>query len=238
MSGKSRLESLQQSRDRRMKRIAAGGGVLLAIVLAWEVPHYLGGSKAPAPAATTSAAGTGGTSTTPATTDAGTAAAAPTMPTRLPNTDVSPRRTKSQLSSFSHFASKDPFVQQVSTQSPSSAAPTTAPPSSKSPRPSGSSGTSQSSTTQQSSARTLAQTGSATIEVNGKSESVGVGATFPSSNPVFKLVSLANGVAQIGIASGSYSSGAQTVSLVAGKTLTLVDTTDGTRYELKLVSGP
>jgi hypothetical protein len=40
----------------------------------------------------------------------------------------------------------------------------------------------------------------------------------------------------IGIASGGYASGAQTVALRIGRTLTLVDTTSGVRYELGLVS--
>jgi hypothetical protein len=45
-----------------------------------------------------------------------------------------------------------------------------------------------------------------------------------------------HGVARIGIASGSYASGAGTVSLSGGRTLTLVDTSDGVRYKLELVS--
>jgi hypothetical protein len=49
-------------------------------------------------------------------------------------------------------------------------------------------------------------------------------------------VSLSSGAALIGIANGAYSSGAQTVSLKAGKTLTLVNTSNGIRYELRLVS--
>ena len=63
-----------------------------------------------------------------------------------------------------------------------------------------------------------------------------VGTSFPSANPLFRLVSVgSNGVARIGIASGSYSSGAHTVSLVPGRTLTLVDTADGIRYQLRLL---
>jgi hypothetical protein len=75
------------------------------------------------------------------------------------------------------------------------------------------------------------------ISVNGRPESVRLGASFPSSNPLFRLISVTNGVARIGIANGSYTSGAQTVSLATGRTLTLVDTADGIRYKLRLVSG-
>jgi hypothetical protein len=149
---------------------------------------------------------------------------------------MTPRRLKSQLYSFSHFAGKDPFVQQVSASDITSG-------------PTGASGASSSSSAassgvitagpapaQQTSARTLAQRGSVTIQVNGKVQTVRVGASFPSSNPLFKLVSVANGVARIGIAGGSYASGAQTVSLATGRSLTLVDTADGIRYKLELLS--
>jgi hypothetical protein len=73
------------------------------------------------------------------------------------------------------------------------------------------------------------------ILVNGRPESIRVGASFPSSNPVFRLVSLSRGSVRIGIANGSYSSGAQTVSLGLNRTVTLVDTTNGTRYKLRLL---
>ena len=84
--------------------------------------------------------------------------------------------------------------------------------------------------------RTLARTGAAMTQVNGKVQTVRIGASFPSSNPLFTLVSVAHGVARIGIANGSYASGAQTVTLAAGRSLTLVDTADGIRYKVQLVS--
>ena len=62
-----------------------------------------------------------------------------------------------------------------------------------------------------------------------------VGASFPSANPLFRLVAVSHGVARIGIANGSYSSGARTVSLAVGRTMTLVDTADGIRYRLRLL---
>jgi hypothetical protein len=63
-----------------------------------------------------------------------------------------------------------------------------------------------------------------------------VGASFPSGNPLFRLVSVTGGVARIGIASGSYTSGSKTVSLASGRSLTLVDTADGIRYSIRLLS--
>jgi hypothetical protein len=235
MSRKRRIQSARELKDKRMKRVAAGGAVLLAVVLAFEVPKVLdkGGSSTP-PAPTTPAA-TGAPST-----DVGSAAPAVTQAsTRLPNSDVAPRPSKSQLYSFSHFAGKDPFVQQVTTPtsptSPTGTSGTTGT-SGQSAAPAQATTAAAISRPAQSSARTLAQAGSATISVNGKIEVVHTGASFPAANPLFRLVSIAHGVARIGIADGSYASGAQSLSLSAGRTLTLVDTTDGVRYKVRLLS--
>ncbi len=236
-----RMEDVRTAKDKKMKKVAAGLSVVLAIVLAFEVPSMLkssGGGSATPPAATTDAS-TGVTppaTGTPTTTPPGTAAAAVTpvanANTVLPNSDTLPKVGKSQLYSFSHFASKDPFVQQVA------AAPQT---------DGGGSTTSSSSTSSTSTGttaalthkhvnRTLAVRGAARIAVNGRVQVVRVGTGFPSANPLFRLVSVSNnGVARIGIAAGSYSSGAKTVSLGPGRTLTLVDTADGIRYQLRLL---
>ena len=82
----------------------------------------------------------------------------------------------------------------------------------------------------------LAKPTTATISVNGLNSSVSIGASFPSGAPVFTLVSLTRSSAKIGIAGGSYESGAATVTLNKGKAVTLVNTADGTRYVLRLVS--
>jgi hypothetical protein len=238
---KKRLQDIRAAKDRRAKMMAIGGGVLLVAILAFELPHYLGGSKSSPTAAATTATTTAGSTppgapNMPAATAPGTAAAtgAPvTASTKLPNSDVAPVRTKSQLYSFDTFAGKDPFVQQVDTQSGSSGSSTgTSAPTSSAPPP-----TASTTSVQQTSARTLAGSGVATIAVNGKTETVRVGKSFPSANPVFTLVSLAHGVARIGIANGSYASGAQTVRLSSGRSLTLVDTASGVRYTVRLLSG-
>src|SRR5205823_3568791 len=131
MSRKSRMKDIRQAKDRRAKRLAIGGIVVLAAVLAFEVPHVLkksGGSSSAPPAATTTATDTSGTTAPTPSTATGTAAAAavPVSSTKLTSSDVAPRRLKSQLYSFSHFSGKDPFVQQVTaasiTNSPSTGA--------------------------------------------------------------------------------------------------------------------
>jgi hypothetical protein len=72
--------------------------------------------------------------------------------------------------------------------------------------------------------------------VNGVPQNIAVSEAFPTSNPTFTLVSVGSGVAMIGIAGGSYASGAQTVPLRLGQSVTLVNTADGVRYELRLES--
>ena len=232
-----RMEDLREAKDKKMKKVAVALSVVLAVVLAFEVPSMLkgsGGSSTPAAATPTASA-----STTPP----GTAAAAvtPVASTQLPNSDALPKAGKSELYSFSHFASKDPFVQQVVAASSSAASGSSSSSSSsgsqstKIAAPISPNGTTAA-VTQNQSSRTLAVRGAARISVNGRVQIVRVGTSFPSANPLFRLVSVSsNGVAKIGIASGSNSSGARTVSLVTGRTLTLVDTADGIRYQLRLI---
>jgi hypothetical protein len=248
-----RMENLRAAKDKRMKKVAVGGAVLLVAVLAFEVgPHVFGGSKSAAPASTTTTtAATGAPSTTapataPTATPPGTpvAAGAPTTAsTKLPNSDVAPAHSKSQLYSFSNFSGKNPFIQQVSATTGSTSGTST----SGSSGSSGSSSSTQSNnvtqaasvthqSTGKSESRALAKVGAATISVNGTRQTVQVGASFPSSNPLFRLVSVSHGVVRVGIASGSYASGAPTVSLVTGRTMTLVDTADGVHYQLRLLS--
>ena len=50
------------------------------------------------------------------------------------------------------------------------------------------------------------------------------------------LVSLTKNAAKISIAGGSLAGGAPTVTVKKGATLTLMNTADGTRYVLRLVS--
>jgi hypothetical protein len=235
MSRKSRMQSARDAKDKRMKKIAVGGAVLLAVVIAFEAPKVLHhGSTSATPPATTTTTDTSATGV-PVTTAPGTAAAAvlPTTSTKLPNSDAQPARTKSQLESFSHFSGKDPFVQQV-TSGPATGVQTA---SATGRQTSPASGTGASSgATRTKHVRTLAATGSARIAINGRVETVRVGTSFPSANPLFRLVAISNGVARIGIANGSYSSGAHTISLSAGRSLTLVDTADGIRYRIRLIT--
>ena len=75
----------------------------------------------------------------------------------------------------------------------------------------------------------------ATIEVNGTSEDVRVSDSFPASDPTFKLVSVTETAAVIGLVSGSFSNGDDTITINVGETLILA-ADDGTRYAIKIVS--
>ena len=76
----------------------------------------------------------------------------------------------------------------------------------------------------------------ARISVNGTPELVDLSKTFPSSDPVFRLVALTRTTAKIGVAGGSLSTGDGTTTLTKGKKVTLMNTADGTRYELVLLA--
>jgi hypothetical protein len=161
-----------------------------------------------------------------------------------------------QLVSFSNFKGKDPFHQQIASDCASDPA-SGAPAACASASTSGSAASSSSATsssdgqaTKKSAATGLtgtklavaapklvaAKPTTAMISVNGATETVSVGNSFPSSSPVFTLVSVTTGAAKIGIAGGSYANGAQTVTVKKGKTVTLMNTADGTRYVLRLVA--
>jgi hypothetical protein len=161
-------------------------------------------------------------------------------------TAVSPVADPGQLGSFSRFETKDPFVGGGSSGSSSG--------SSGSSGTSGTSGSSGSGTSSGSGSGGSSGSSppvtppappnppptSAVISVNGVSESVSTGGIFPTANPnaatngLFDLVSLTSKTAVISVVGGSYASGSQTLTLTVNKSVTLVNTADGTRYTILL----
>jgi hypothetical protein len=144
-----------------------------------------------------------------------------------------------QLTSFSRFESKDPFVQQVT---PSSGAGSSPLPSASDPTSSGGSASSPPpppapQTPAQPKAPTPQPTAAVISVNNGAPQLVHPGDDFPLApyEAIFHLVALRPGVAKIAIAGGSYTSGAATVTLKKGKPLTLENTADGTRYVVRLL---
>lgn len=251
-----------KAKAKRQKVIAAVGGVVLLAVLAIQVPRMMKmmnpqdqSAQSSSPSTTTST--TSGTpalappsldGSTGATSGASGASPAPVAATTAdgisdPAGPLPP--DAGQLVSFSQFKSKDPFKQQISTAcgATSTQSPGVVCASSGS---SGGSTTAKSGTAKMTSALSsqpqptkklsFAKATTATISVNGAKSTVLVGKSFPSAAPVFSLVSMTGSSAEIGIAGGSYESGAATVTLTKGKTVTLLNTADGTRYVLRLVA--
>jgi hypothetical protein len=137
-----------------------------------------------------------------------------------------------QLTSFSRFASKDPFSQQLSDTPGSS--------SSSGGTSSGGGGTASPGGLPSVPGNAPAP-GSAVISVNGTLYTVATKTDFPQASatdasvvPLFHLVSVTPHTATISIAGGSYATGAATVTLKENKPVTLMNTADGTRYTLVL----
>ena len=75
----------------------------------------------------------------------------------------------------------------------------------------------------------------AVIEVNGQSEEVVYGETFPAADPVFRLANVLESGVEIGLASGSFDDGSETVAIAVGERVQLVADT-GTSYTVRVVS--
>jgi hypothetical protein len=225
-----------KAKAKRQKMIAAGGGVLLIAVLAFQVPRTMKmlSAQPPPPAPVAVAPGTTVPSDpsvlpTPGTVGGGASPAASGDGT-LVDSDPKPVAADGQLISFGRFSSKDPFVEQIDETQAGGGGGSTPAPSSPAVTPGG--GVVPVSPT----AGSPGVAGSAVISVNGVQETVAAGGEFPKDSPVFRLVKVVGGEARIGIAGGALASGSPTVTLRKGKAVTLVNTADGTRYELKLVS--
>jgi eukaryotic-like serine/threonine-protein kinase len=232
-----RGESLK-AKQKKQKIVAGVLGVVMLGLVAFQFPRVMKQLHKKPPVSTVAA------STTPAGTPS---LAAPTLsgseqPTAASNGgssltsgDVPPPATDGQLASFSRFASKDPFAQQLSDDATAGGGGGGSTSSGgSSPGFGGSSGSG-------SSGVRSPGPGSAVISVNGTLMSVAVGTDFPqptsgnpSAQPLFHLTSLTTRSAKISIVGGSYSNGAAAATLYVNKPLTLMNTADGTKYRLIL----
>ena len=239
-----------KAKAKRQKIYAGIGGVILLAVLAFQVPRTLKmmhpadtSSSSPAPA------------TTPASTptpisapslSGGNAAAASAAPggDGITDPDAVPPPQSGQLLAFGLFRSKDPFVQQLNLNGATGPAGPVSPggptgasgPAAGGSGAGGGGGSTPTSTPASTPAAPATPLTTAVISVNGAPESVQVGGTFPTADPYFKLVSVTRKGAKISIAGGTLDNGAPTVTLTKDKALTLMNTADGTRYVLRLVS--
>ncbi|HXY16598.1 MAG TPA: hypothetical protein VEH79_00300, partial [Gaiellaceae bacterium] len=234
-------------KERKQKIILAVGGLLLVGVVALQAPKLLNHFKsAPAAApATTPGLTTPGSApaTTPTDTTGGTTTAtpAPAIPVATPTKysaqvagvaitpAAPPVAIQGQLFSFSRFKLKDPFVQQVNLNASSSSpggGTTTA-------SPGGGPTTAAGGTGPQAAAPGGPLT-NATLLVNGRPQRLVLHQLFPKGDPMFVLVKLTKDTARIGVAGGAFTKG-NTLVIQLGKPVTLMNTTTGQRYVVKLV---
>ena len=236
------LAADQNAKVKKQNIILAVGGVLLLALVAFQAPKVMAKLHAkppplppgavvqppngfPAGGAPLAAPSLAGSSSTP-----GAVAASSGI---VDSSALSATPGSGQLISFGRFASKDPFAPQIDTSPGGSTAgsgdsggtttPKPVPPLGPlGPTPGGTPG------------RPLPTT--ASISINGVVETVTVGVDFPVAAPVFHLVALTATSAKIAIVGGSYADGAATVTLKKGKSLTLENTADGSRYVLRLLA--
>ncbi len=225
-----------KAKQKKQKIMAACLAVAFIGVMAFQVPRLMK-KDPPTPSVNglTSTTGVTGTPTLAAPTLGGSAAPAATPSTSsgsLASTNLPVQ--DGVLASFGLFSSKDPFSQQIATGE--AAVPSVG------STGGGSSGSAPSvpSGVPTTSGKPPAP-GSAVISVNGTLYDVPVGTDFPQASPtdptivpLFHLISLTSSTAKISIVGGSYSSGAPSVVLKVNKPVTLMNTADGTRYQIVL----
>jgi hypothetical protein len=241
--------TVAQAKKKRQIKILIVLAVVFAIVSATEVPKILKQLSPPAPS-TPAAASAPSPSSGAASSPSGTPTASSSAPV---GSTVTPSLTGGvaptaalpgeQLHDFSHLALKDPFHPLIvvgpsaedaslgksatipaATTSTASAAPksavspakTAVPPvikiTVKAPPPN-----------------------AAVIKTNGKLQVIFVGDSFPTANPLFKLVGLGKKGVRIAVLGGSFAAGVPTMKLITAKEVTFANQADGSRYAVELL---
>ena len=237
-------------KERKQKIILAVGGVLLLGVVALQAPKLMGHFKsAPAAAPAATAGSTVPGATTPTDTTGGVTTPTPTpapaivvaTPTKysaqLAGVVITPASPPSagagQLWSFSRFKAKDPFVQQVNPNGGSSSTTTSSSGGTTTASKGGAGATATTSTGSSQGAPSGPLT-NATLLVNGRPQRLVLHQLFPKGDPMFVLLKLTKDSARIGVAGGSFTAG-NTLVLEMNKPVTLMNTTTGQRFVVKLV---
>lgn len=206
----------RQQKDAKQKKLLFVLVPVFLLLVVWQGPKMLKAfsgpqtQATPPPAQTTPVASAPGA--TPPTTPAPGAPPPAAPGTGLPDTDVPPAGGTRRLVSFSRFQSRDPFGRPSSSPAPDASAPADE---GGAPDEAGD---------------------TAVIDVNGTSETVSVSAEFPDGQPTFRLVSVTEDGAVIGLVSGSFEGPEETVALAVGEQVELVADPDGARYTVTLVS--
>jgi hypothetical protein len=206
----------QKEKEKREKIILVVLVAVLVIVGAIELPSMLK-KKSPTPAPVAVQTTSGSTATSAGTPNAGGLASAPANLGTLPSTP-NYQPGQGQLQGFNLFGAHDPFG-----NVPTQTGPTTP------------------ASTQTSTPTTTATTTTpkgysfAQISVNGASETVPLGDAFPAGSPAFVLDSISVSKIVIGVNGGSFAGGQSKLAILKGKSVTLVNTVDGTRYTIRFV---
>ena len=250
----------KKSRDARAKKFLLVMVPVLIALVAWQGPKVLNQVRGEAPAEAAPASpsneassgtevpGTGSAAApseaVPGAEEPADGAALPVANQQaLPDTDQPPSADEGQLIYFSRFEARDPFVQLVdpedegATEEPSVSTPTTdssSPPPSTPPSSGSTGGTGGDTGTVDDGGDTAAT--EVKIAVNGRVTTLVVGDTFPENDAAFTVVSISGDTAEIGLASGSFATGQQTITLKVGEPVTLISQPDGARFTLKLIS--
>jgi hypothetical protein len=240
--------ALRKKKDAKQKKILIALVPLLLLLLFWQGPGMLkalsGGEAAPPPPTVPPATTVATDPTAPPSPSApGVPPADPAAPLTLSESDVPLPADSGQLISFDRFIGKDPFKQQVVARSvsqgdepPAATTPGTTPGGATTP-PGGANTPPGGATTP-----TDFDPGDpvtvtyALIKTNGERETVGVDATFPTGDPIFRLAALTPRRAAISLVTGSFSNGHETVKVDVGDSITLVSQPDGIRYKITIVS--
>jgi hypothetical protein len=233
--GKRQVDAFK-AKQRKQKILAAVLGVVFLGIAGFQGPKMwkqLHPAAPPVRHTETTAAPPAGTPTLAAPTLQGAQPAPTATSSGSLVSNPAPVVQEGTLASFSRFASKDPFAQQLSEARESSSGSASAGGSSA---PKGGGGGSAPTVTGRE-----PTPGSAVISVNGTLYTVPVGTDFPQASetdpsivPLFHLISMTAHTARISIVGGSYSTGAPSVTLKENTPVTLMNTADGTRYKLIL----
>jgi hypothetical protein len=197
---------LQKAKEAKQKKLLIGLVPLFLLLAVWQGPKMYKEFFA-APPPDPRAVQAETTPAAPAP-EEGAPAPAPAGDVLL-DSDPLPAVGSDRLVSFSRFTGRDPFLTPYGYQ----------PSAGETPDPSA-----------------APVPGQAVIELNGVEETVPVGGSFPASGPVFSLVSVSESGVTVGLVSGTFEGGGETVEIAVGEQVDLVADPDGTRYTVRVVS--
>jgi hypothetical protein len=217
MASKKVQAALLKQKEAKQKKVLFLLVPVFLGLMAWQGPKTfkaITGGNAPPP--TTAAPST--TAPTPGSAPSTPGAGAVVPPSQLVDTDAPPSLMDGQMSNLGVFPGRDPFSGGAITPNPGDVS---------TGGVGGGTGTGTG---------TTATPSSAQLEINSKAEAVSASGTFPSDDPVFKLVSLTPTSVTIALASGkNFTNGDATETIAVGETLT-VNGDDGSSFVVKLVA--